>query len=148
MREICDGFLRGIERYLLFDQDFLQMIQLQRHDFFDMLPTQGGEHCDIVNAVQEFGSDCFSKQSEYFDFGRFYRITRIEFFLDQRTPQITGHDDDGILEIGHPPFIVGQPSFVQNLQQYIEGVRMRLLYLIQLDHGIGATSYRFRGLVG
>ena len=49
---------------------------------------------------------------------------------------IRGHDDDGVLEVGGTPLVIGQPTIIEYLQQDVEDIRMRLLYLIEKHYGI------------
>ena len=44
---------------------------------------------------------------------------------------ITGHDDDSVLEINRAPLTVGQPAIIEHLQENIEYIRMRFLNLIK-----------------
>ena len=41
-------------------------------------------------------------------------------------------------EVHHPALAVGQPAVVENLEQHVEHVRMRLLDLVEQDHAVRA----------
>ena len=59
---------------------------------------------------------------------------------------VGGHDQDGVLEVHRPAFVVGQTAVVQYLKQYVEHVRMGLLYLVQQDYRVGLAPYRLSEL--
>ena len=44
---------------------------------------------------------------------------------------VRGHDDDRVLEIDRAALTVGQPSVVEDLQEHVEDVRVRLLDLVE-----------------
>ena len=51
--------------------------------------------------------------------------------------QVRGHDDEGVLEVHHPPFVIRQTTVIQYLQQHIEHIRMGFLDLIEQDNRVG-----------
>ena len=61
-------------------------------------------------------------------------------------PGVAGHDDDGVLEGYHPARVVREPPVLQNLQQNVEYLGMRLLHLVQQHHGVGAAAHGLRQL--
>ena len=50
---------------------------------------------------------------------------------------VRGHDDDGVLEVGGAPLVVGQSAVIQHLQQDVEHVGVCLLYLVEQHHAVG-----------
>src|SRR5205085_1084936 len=58
---------------------------------------------------------------------------RAAVFQDAVAADVRGHDDDRVLEIDRPPLAVGQPAVVQDLQQHVEDVMVRLLDLVEQD---------------
>jgi hypothetical protein len=61
--------------------------------------------------------------------------------LDILAAQIRRHDDDGVLEVHHPTFVVRQPSVIEHLQQDVEHIGMSLLYLIEQHHAVRLAAY-------
>ena len=57
--------------------------------------------------------------------------------LDHLRAQVRGHDDHRVLEVHGAPLAVGQAALVQDLQQRVEHVGVRLLHLVEQDHRIG-----------
>jgi hypothetical protein len=55
---------------------------------------------------------------------------------DVLTPDVRGHDDDHVPEVDGPPLRVGEPSVVEDLQQHVEHLRVRLLDLVEEDHRV------------
>ena len=56
---------------------------------------------------------------------------------------VRGHHDDGVFEIHGAAFRVRQPAVVENLQEDVPDLRMRLLDLIEEDHRVGLLADRF-----
>ena len=56
-------------------------------------------------------------------------------------PGIRGHDERHVPEVGLPPLVVGQRRVVHDLQQHVEDVRMRLLDLVEQQHGVRVLAH-------
>ena len=95
---------------------------LQTYYGFDVVLAQFAEVDDLVNTVDEF---------------RPYTCTQLLF------GQVRGHDNQGVLEIYHAPFVIRQTTVVQHLQQDVEHIRMGFLNLVEQHNGIGFPTYRF-----
>ncbi len=64
-------------------------------------------------------------------------------FLNQLRTDITGHDDDGVFEVGYTSFIVGKPAIVKHLQQNVEHIGMGFFDFIEEYNRIGFTPNGF-----
>ena len=64
--------------------------------------------------------------------------------LQELRPDVRRHDDDGVLEIDHAAFAVGQAAVVHHLQQDVEYIRMRLFDLIE-EHDRVRTATNLLG---
>src|SRR4029078_12009176 len=53
---------------------------------------------------------------------------------DGRRPYVARHDHDGVLEVHRTTQSVGQPAVVEDLEQDVEYVRVRLLDLVEQQH--------------
>src|SRR6266481_7891817 len=51
-------------------------------------------------------------------------------------PEVGGEDDDGVAEVDRAALAVGQPSVVEDLQQHVEDVAVRLLDLVEQHHRV------------
>ena len=50
--------------------------------------------------------------------------------------------DDGVAEIDHVALAIGQPAVLQDLQQRVPHLRVRLLDLVEQDHPVGPAPHR------
>ena len=63
--------------------------------------------------------------------------------LEQRLgADVGGHDDDRVAEVDLAALGVGQVAVLQDLQQDVEDLRVRLLDLVEQDHGVGLAADR------
>src|SRR5205823_3349013 len=60
------------------------------------------------------------------------------------------HDHNRVLEVDHATVVIGEVTLIENLEQDVEDIRMRLLDLVQQDdaiwfptHGLGQRSRVF-----
>ncbi len=60
---------------------------------------------------------------------------QVDRLRDVPGAEVGGHDDHGVLEVDHAALGVGQATFLQDLQQRVEDVRVSLLDLVEEDHG-------------
>ena len=54
---------------------------------------------------------------------------------------IGGHDDDGVAEVHQASVAVGEPAFVQHLQEQVEHIGMGLLYLVEQHDGVRMATH-------
>src|SRR5882757_6630897 len=107
--------------------------KLYLDDLFQLLLAQRMEDDDLVQPVQKLRPEGLPQFTEY---GVLHAAILLSF---ERTPifkhlmasDIGGHDHNDILEIDRAPLSVCQSAIVQNLEQRIEDVVMRLFYFIE-----------------
>jgi len=75
---------------------------------------------DVVDAVDELGLE---------------EVLRVAH-------QVRRHDQDGVGEVDRPALAVGEPTVVEQLEQHVEHVGMRLLDLVEQHHGVGPPAHR------
>ena len=56
-------------------------------------------------------------------------------------PDVRGHDDDGVLEVDRAALAVGEPAVVEDLEQDVEDVVVRLLDLVEEDDAVGPAAH-------
>ena len=56
-------------------------------------------------------------------------------------PDVRGHDHDRVAEVDRAPLGVGQPAVLQDLQQDVEDVRVRLLDLVEQQHAVRLAAH-------
>ena len=95
------------------------------------------EHDNIVNSVQELGANCLFQHLQYIFTcivnGRLaIGIVKIlKSLLYILTTEIRSHDDNRILKVYRPTFVISKPSVVKNLKKYIENIGVSFLNLIK-----------------
>ena len=101
------------------------------------------EHDDVVDAIDEFRPEVLLHDLHHG--GLHLVVVRLaRELLDDVRAQIRGHDDHGVAEIDRAALAVGQATVVEDLQQHVEHVRVRLLDLIEQQHRIRPATHGFR----
>ena len=67
----------------------------------------------------------------------------VDWRLDDVRADVRGHQDDGVAEIHHAADVVGQLAFLQNLQQHVPHVRVRLFDFVEQHDGIRVAAHLF-----
>ena len=68
--------------------------------------------------------------------------------LDAVGPQVRGHDHDGVPEVDGAALAVREASVLEQLQEDVEDVGMRLLDLVEQQHRVGAPAHGLGELAG
>ena len=119
-------------------------------DPLQVFARQRVEEDDLVDPVQELGLEVGAQRvhdlppralGERPAFGR-------RLLGDELAAEVRRHDDDGVLEIDGPPLAVGQPAVVEQLQQDVEHLRVRLLDLVEKHDRVRPAAHRFGELAG
>ena len=61
------------------------------------------------------------------------RVVAAAVAEDELAADVRGHDDDGVLEVDGAALAVGEAAVVEDLQQDVEDVVVRLLDLVEQD---------------
>ena len=59
---------------------------------------------------------------------------------------VARHDDNAILKAGHAPHVIRQPSVLQDLQQHVKNIRVRLFDLIKQHNAVRLAADGFSQL--
>ena len=120
-----DGLVGDVEGDAVLAQQLADILHLQADNLLHFAPVEGMEDDDFVDTVQELGADAALDE----------QVAHIFSPLGEVCPgeQVARHDDDGVLEVDGAALGVGQTSVVEHLQQGVEDVGVRLLYLIEED---------------
>ncbi len=57
-------------------------------------------------------------------------------------PEVGGEHEDDVAEVDGAALAVGEPTVVEHLEQDVEGLRVRLLDLVEQDHRVGPAADR------
>ena len=114
------------------------------------------EEDDLVEAVEELGPEMLAQRHHdraanafrQLDVGGPGRAVVLRRFRDVLAAQVGRHDHDRVLEIDRAALAVGQPAVVEELKKDVQHLGMRLLDLVEEDHGIGAAADRLGQLAG
>src|SRR5262245_734636 len=116
--------------------------ELDVEDGPDLGLIQGVEDDDVVDAIEELGPEVTAQLVEdALSHGLGADVAGEVLAADVRR-----HDDDGVLEVDGAALAVGQAPVVEELQEHVEDVGVRLLDLVEEDHGVGAAAHGFREL--
>src|SRR5262245_39809301 len=116
-----------------------QRFELNFDDPAQLLDPEALENDHVVDAVEEFRLELRAKLVHH---PRAHHFLVALPLLNVARPDVRSHDDDGVLEIHRAPLSVGQPPVVQDLQQDVEDVGMRLLDLVEEDDRIRPAANR------
>ena len=98
----------------------------------------------VVHAVQEFGAEVAAEFGHHLEADAFLDFAGLARVLNQqRAAEVRGHDDDRIAEIHRAALAVGEAAVVEDLQEDVEDVVVRLLDLVEEHHAIGPAANRF-----
>src|SRR5581483_2138395 len=112
--------------------------ELDVDDLAEMRPRQRVEHHDVVDAIQELRTEVLPERFEHLLLHRLEgaRIVAATVARQELAPDVRRHDHDGVLEVDRPAVAVGQPAVVEDLEEDVEDVVVRLLDLVEQDHAV------------
>ena len=136
--QLVEGVLRELDLDALLLQQLVEVLDLHLDDVADFALRQRLEHHDFVDTVQEFGFQRLLQKFVEFSFrlleDLFIRHSvRVGIvLLNDVRAEVGGHDDDGVLEVGDPAFVVGKSSVIKYLQQDVEYIGVRLFDFVEV----------------
>ena len=107
--------------------------------------VSGLEKDDLVDAIEKLGPEVVPHFG-HDGFARFLPDLAAFFgsvFDQVPRADVRRHDDDRVLEIDRAPLAVGESAVVENLQQRVEDIDMRLLDLVEENHAVRLATHRF-----
>src|SRR5581483_1967333 len=131
---------RELERDLPLGQAPREDLRLLLDDLHELLGREVLEDDDLVDAVQELRPELSAQRVRHAlaqEVGLFGELG------DERRADVARHDDHDVLEVDRAAVAVGEPAVVEDLQQHVEDVRVRLLDLVEQEHGVRAPADRF-----
>ncbi len=130
-----------LKRDLAVLQQFGEPPELDVDDRRHVLAAQAVEQDDLVDAVEEFGAEMPAHHRHHL---RLDALAVLAFLLADEIfgAEIGGHHDQHVAEIDCAALAVRQPPVVEDLQQNVEDVGMRLLDLVEQHDLIRAPAHR------
>src|SRR5689334_4650051 len=125
---------RDLERQLAVREEPLEPRDLQVDDLRDIVARERPEDDRVVHAIQELGPEGLPQQLEHLGL-HLLPVLRAHL-QDVLRADVGGHDQDRVPEVHRASLGVGQPALVQDLEQHVEHIRMRLLDLIEQHHRV------------
>src|SRR5207247_196969 len=108
-----------------------------------LFPERVEDH-DLVNPVEELRPECSAQCFHSFPSGSFRVFIRQ--LKDGRRPDVAGHHQHGVPEVHSAALAVGEAPVLQNLQEHVENIRMRLFDFVKQDDRVLVTPHLFREL--
>src|SRR6185312_5414829 len=133
-----------IDRQLAIRQQLIQTVELKIHDARDLLLAQRSEHDYVIHAIQELGPELLTQHRDHLLFHTIEIATGI--LEDVLASDVRRHDDDGVLEVHRATLRIREPPVIQDLQQYVEHIGVRLFDLVEEHYRIRTPPNRFREL--
>src|SRR4051812_775423 len=144
------GVLGELELQFALRQRLADAAQEELDDRLDLLLLQLVEHDDVVDAVEELGAEDLLQLSHdpvlhvvVRDAGLVVRDGEPERGVasDLLRADVRRHDHDRVTEVDRPPLRVRQAPVLQDLQEDVEDVRVRLLDLVEQEHAVRLAAH-------
>ena len=100
------------------------------------------EDDDLVDAVEKLGAEVAAQR--LFDFRLDLGLVARRLLGDPLGAEIRRHDDHGVLEGHDTALAVGQAAVVEDLEEHVENVGVRLLDLVEENDGVGPPANGLR----
>ncbi len=109
------------------------------------------EHDNFIYTIEKFRTEDLSNLVHHAALHRFIALfgfvltakSQCVLFANAVCAGIAGHDNHGILEVHHTSLTIRQSAVLQNLEQHVEYIRMRLFNLVQQYNGIRFSAHPF-----
>ena len=143
-----NGIVIGEDEALLL-QAGRQLVEHDAGDGYEVLLVEAIEADDLVHAVDELGTQELAE--------RLHRALAVlladaaaeaDAALLAVAAGVGGHDDDGVFKVDLAAVRVGHLAVVENLQQDVQHIRVRLLDLVEENNGVGLAANFFGQLTG
>src|SRR5438105_3948374 len=152
-----EHFLRlqgQLDRHLVLGELHAQAVEHQVDDLEDLLLRELREDDHLVDAVQELGPEDLLQVAHHAGLHVVVGEPRLVadreaeglVLRDRAGPDVRGHDHDRVAEVDLAALRVGEPTVLEDLQEDVEDVRVRLLDLVEEDDRVGLAPDGLREL--
>src|SRR5262249_28086020 len=131
--EIVTRRFAELEREVAIRQTEGQPAELDVDDLPYVLAVERVKDDDVVDAVQELRTEVLPERRQHLVADG---LVRAACRGDGLAAEVGGHDDDGVLEVDRSTLAVGEPAVVEQLEQHVEHVVVRLLDLVEQQHAV------------
>src|SRR6478735_9300868 len=138
-----------LDRHLVLGHLHAQAVQHQVDELEDLFLGELREDDDLVDPVQELGTEDLLQVAHHARLhvvvGEPLLVRQVEaerlVLRDRGRPDVRGHDHDHVPEVDLTALRVGQLSVLEDLQQYVEDIRVRLLDRVEEDHRVRLAAH-------
>ncbi len=116
-----------------------EVSELDLDDTAEVFARELVEDDHVVDAVQELGAERLVELGFDLLVELFARALVVE---DAMAADVGRHDDDGVGEVRDATARVGETPVVEDLEQDVEDVRMRLLHLVEEHDAVRSATHR------
>ena len=120
--DIVDRVVRDAEVDTLVFEHLMDAADLQADDCLDIRLGEFGEVDDLIDTIDKL---------------------RPNLCAELLLREVGSHDNQGVLEVDQTTFVIRQTSVIEYLQQDVEDIGVRFLYLIEEDDRVGFTPDGF-----
>src|SRR5207245_4609910 len=114
-------------------------LELDVDDRLDLFTAKRLEDDDLIDAIKEFRTEVLPHRLQHQALPISLGQVRI---LQQVAPEVRRHDDDRVAEVNRPALAVREAAILEDLQQDVEHIRVRLLDLVKENHAVGPAAHR------
>lgn len=140
---IIDSIVGYAQVHTVGEQHLVNRGNLQSDNVSNLLLVERLEHDDFIYTVQELGADGLSQHLHYLVAGGILVDTLLLVLSNELAAKVGSEDYQRILKVDRASFVVGESAVVQYLQEDIEDIGVRFLYLVEQDHAIWFASNGF-----
>ena len=124
-----------------------QILQLQIHDLAHLVLGQALVVDDLVQTVQEFGTELALEQQidlvlcVLAQLVGALRTALLQIVQDDIAAKVGGQDDDRVLEVHGTALTIRDAAIVQHLQQNVEHIGVGFFHLIEQHHAVRFAAH-------
>src|SRR5215204_6240220 len=146
--ELVQCLVGELDRNVALDELLAEALYLDLDDVAHILALELVEHDDLVDPVEELGTEDLAQLARdaalHLLVGE-TGIVRAEAqrlgLVDRLRPDVRGHDEDDVLEVHGAALRVCELSVLQYLQHDVEDIRVGLLDLVEENDAVRATPH-------
>src|SRR5262249_32548463 len=142
-----DEFPRRIAEYQLDVAIGEALTQLNRQQIDDTLNLRYGQRLEqdnIIHSVQKFWPEVLTHLPHHRSPGLLGELPVARDAFEQIVrADVRGHNDHRVFKIDRPSLSIGHAPVIENLQQDIKDIVVRLLDLVEENDGVGLATHRF-----